>query len=57
MRRYPGKILWETHLEAGGYAVPAAYEVNGKQYVVIAAGGGGKLDTKAGDAFVVFALP
>jgi quinoprotein glucose dehydrogenase len=52
-----GKVLWETQLEAGGYAVPASYEVNRKQYVVIAAGGGGKLDTKAGDAFVAFALP
>jgi quinoprotein glucose dehydrogenase len=52
-----GKVLWETMLEAGGYATPATYEVNGKQYVVIAAGGGGKLNTKAGDAFVAFALP
>jgi quinoprotein glucose dehydrogenase len=31
--------------------------VNGRQYVVIAAGGAGKLRTKAGDAFVAFALP
>ena len=30
------------------------YRVNGRQYVVIAAGGGGKLRTKAGDAFVAF---
>jgi quinoprotein glucose dehydrogenase len=52
-----GKILWETKLEAGGYAVPASYEVDGKQYVVIAAGGGGKLGTKSSDAFVAFALP
>ena len=52
-----GKILWETKLPAGGYATPATYEVKGKQYVVIAAGGGGKNDTKTGDSYVVFALP
>jgi quinoprotein glucose dehydrogenase len=52
-----GKVLWETDLPAGGYASPCTYEVNGKQYVVIAAGGGGKPRTKAGDAFVAFALP
>ncbi len=37
-------------------ATPATYEVNGKQYVVIAAGGG-KMGTKSGDAYVAFALP
>lgn len=52
-----GKVLWEADLPAGGYASPCTYEVNGKQYVVIAAGGGGKPRTKAGDAFVAFALP
>lgn len=52
-----GKLLWETELPAGGYASPCTYEVNGKQYVVIAAGGGGKPRTKAGDAFVAVALP
>ncbi len=52
-----GKVLWETPLEAGGYAVPCTYMAKGKQYVVIAAGGGGKLNTKAGDAFVAFAVP
>lgn len=52
-----GKVLWETALPAGGYATPATYMHNGKQYVVIAAGGGGKQNTKAGDAFVAFALP
>jgi quinoprotein glucose dehydrogenase len=31
--------------------------VNGRQYVVIAAGGGGKLRTKSGDSFIAFALP
>jgi quinoprotein glucose dehydrogenase len=52
-----GKILWETTLPAGGYATPSTYEVDGKQYVVIAAGGGGKNDTKKGDSYVAFALP
>jgi quinoprotein glucose dehydrogenase len=52
-----GKLLWEYKLDAGGYATPCTYMVNGRQYVVIAAGGGGKLRTKSGDAFVVFALP
>jgi len=52
-----GKLLWEYRLDAGGYATPSTYMVNGKQYVVIAAGGGGKLGTKSGDEFVAFALP
>jgi quinoprotein glucose dehydrogenase len=52
-----GKILWEIKLPAGGYATPATYAINGKQYVVIAAGGGGKNDTKKGDSYIAFALP
>jgi quinoprotein glucose dehydrogenase len=52
-----GKLLWEHPLPAGGYATPSTYMVNGRQYVVIAAGGAGKMGTKAGDAFVAFALP
>lgn len=51
-----GRLLWERSLPAGGYATPSTYQVNGRQYVVIAAGGAGKLRTKAGDAFVAFAL-
>jgi quinoprotein glucose dehydrogenase len=51
-----GVILWETTLPAGGYATPATYEVGGRQYVVIACGGG-KMGTKSGDAYVAFALP
>jgi quinoprotein glucose dehydrogenase len=51
-----GTVLWETQLPAGGYATPAMYAVNGKQYVVIACGGG-KMGTKSGDAYVAFALP
>jgi quinoprotein glucose dehydrogenase len=52
-----GKLLWDYQLEAGGYATPCTYMVNGRQYVVIAAGGGGKLGTRSGDKYVAFALP
>ena len=51
-----GRVLWETTLPAGGYATPATYSVGGRQYVVIAAGGG-KMGTRSGDAYVAFALP
>ena len=52
-----GKLLWEYKLPNGGYATPSTYMVNGRQFVVIAAGGGGKLRTKSGDGFIAFALP
>ena len=52
-----GKLLWEYQLDAGGYATPSTYEMDGRQYVIIAAGGGGKPGTKRGDAFYCFALP
>jgi len=54
--KYTGKVLWEAKLPAGGYATPSTYAIEGKQYVVIAAGGGGKLGTKHGDAIVAFAI-
>ncbi|GAB3260555.1 hypothetical protein GCM10027347_24940 [Larkinella harenae] len=54
--RRTGKQLWETTLPAAGYATPAMYSVGGKQYVVIACGGG-KLKTRSGDRYVAFALP
>ena len=50
-----GKTLWEAPLPAAAHATPAVYAVNGRQYVVIAAGGG--KGTKSGDAYVAFALP
>src|SRR5262249_38287960 len=52
-----GKLLWQTKLPAGGFATPCTYVINGRQFVGIAAGGGGKLGTKSGDSFVAFALP
>jgi quinoprotein glucose dehydrogenase len=48
-------LLWKTTLPAGGFATPSTYEVNGKQYVVIACGGD-KLGLKKGDSYVAFAL-
>lgn len=50
-----GQLLWETDLPACGFATPAVYEVAGKQYVVIACGGG-KLGKKSGDTYLAFAL-
>lgn len=52
-----GRVLWEAALPFGGYATPATYAAGGRQFVVIAAGGGGKLATPAGDAIVAFAIP
>ena len=51
-----GNILWEYPLPAAGFATPAIYELHGKQYIVIACGGG-KLNTTSDDAFVAFTLP
>lgn len=51
-----GHLLWETTLPAAGYATPATFAIHGKQYVVIAAGGG-KLGTKSSDAYLAYALP
>ncbi len=55
--KYSGKLLWEHKLPAGGYATPCTYMIEGRQYVAIAAGGGGKLGTKYGDSIIAFALP
>jgi len=52
-----GELLWETTLPFGGNATPITYEVNGRQYVVIAAGGGKDLRSKSGGLYVAFALP
>ena len=50
-----GKLLWETTLPAAGNATPAVYEVNGKEFVVIACGGG-KSNAASGGSYVAFAL-
>jgi quinoprotein glucose dehydrogenase len=51
-----GKVLWQTTLPAAGNATPSTYEVNGRQYIVIAAGGG-KSPAPTGGSLVAFALP
>jgi len=54
--RDTGNLLWEIKLPAGGYATPSTYAVDGRQYVVVAAGGG-KMGTPSGDKYLAFALP
>lgn len=51
-----GAVLWEYQLPAGGQATPMTYSIGGKQYIVIAAGGHGKLKTKMGDYVIAFSL-
>lgn len=51
-----GKLLWEAVLPAAGNATPSTYQVNGRQFVVIAAGGG-KRGAPSGGSYVAFALP
>jgi quinoprotein glucose dehydrogenase len=53
-----GKLLWETTLPFSGNATPAMYEIDGRQFVVIAAGGGkGRQGSPSGSVYVAFALP
>lgn len=51
-----GNLLWETTLPFAGNATPATYSVNGRQFVVIAAGGGKDLKSPSGGVYVAFAL-
>jgi quinoprotein glucose dehydrogenase len=50
-----GKVVWQASLPAAGYATPACYQINGRQYIVIACGGG-KIGSKSGDEYVAFSL-
>jgi quinoprotein glucose dehydrogenase len=52
-----GQEVWMYEIPAGGQATPMTYTINGKQYLVIAAGGHGKLGTKQGDYVIAFAIP
>jgi len=52
-----GELLWEATLPFSGTATPATYEVNGRQFVVIAAGGGRDPRSPSGGVYVAFALP
>jgi quinoprotein glucose dehydrogenase len=54
---HTGKLLWQATLPFGGHATPATYMVDGKQYVVIAAGGGRDPKWPSGGVYVAFALP
>ncbi len=51
-----GALLWEAALPFAGNATPITYEVHGRQFVVIAAGGGKDLKSKSGGVYVAFAL-
>jgi quinoprotein glucose dehydrogenase len=51
-----GALLWETTLPFSGNATPATYEVDGRQFVVIGAGGGKDPKSKSGGVYVAFAL-
>ena len=51
-----GELLWEISLPVPAFATPAVYELNGKQYIVIACGGG-KQEIKSGDSYIAYALP
>lgn len=52
-----GELLWQARLPAGGQATPMTYEANGKQYLVIMAGGHASFGTKMGDYLIAYALP
>ena len=51
-----GALLWEDKLPFAGHATPSVYEAAGRQYVVVAAGGG-KFGQESGDAYVAYAIP
>jgi quinoprotein glucose dehydrogenase len=52
-----GTLLWKSLLPAGAQSTPMSYEIDGTQYVVVCAGGHGKLGTTLGDYVMAFALP
>ncbi|MDX6807262.1 glucose/quinate/shikimate family membrane-bound PQQ-dependent dehydrogenase [Terrihabitans rhizophilus] len=52
-----GDEIWRARLPAGGQATPMSYEQDGRQYVVIVAGGHGSVGTKAGDYVIAYSLP
>ena len=52
-----GALLWETTLPFSGNATPITYEVNGRQFIVIAAGGGKDVGSPSGGVYVAFTVP
>ncbi|MGK0139426.1 MAG: quinoprotein glucose dehydrogenase [Algoriphagus sp.] len=53
--RKTGELLWSYKLPAAAYASPSVYAINGKEYIVIACGGG-KLKSNSGDQYLAFSL-
>ncbi|CAN0606715.1 unnamed protein product, partial [Ectocarpus sp. 12 AP-2014] len=51
-----GEVLWHAELPAPGFATPMSYAVDGRQYLVVAAGGG-KLGSLSSGTYVAYALP
>ncbi len=51
-----GEEVWQAPLPAAGFATPSTYSVDGRQFIVVAAGGG-KLGVPSGSKYVAFALP
>lgn len=51
-----GELLWQSKLPTAGFATPSVYEANGRQFIVIAAGGG-KLGQASGAEYIAFTLP
>ena len=51
-----GEVLWEADLTAAGFSTPAVYSVDGKQFIVIAAGGG-RMGPPSGPEYFAFSLP
>lgn len=54
--KHNGELLWQAKLPAAGFATPITYAVAGRQYLVVAAGGG-KLGQPSGSFYVAYALP
>ena len=55
---HTGEEVWRERLPAGGQATPATYMgADGRQYLVVVAGGHGSTGTKAGDSIIAAALP
>lgn len=52
-----GKTVWEDALPAGGQATPMVYAMDGRQYLVIMAGGHHFMETPIGDELIAYALP
>lgn len=52
-----GKTVWQDKLPGGGQATPMTYEIGGRQYVLIMAGGHHFMETPVSDALIAYALP